>query len=1008
MTLASTVVIQLIVAGTPFVPALAQPQSPGRNSPKAGAPGFEELAYAYDRLAKGDTDGAIRFARRARELSPESEAPVRVLADALSKSGRFKDALDVANAYTLSHTPSSQLLAQRGYLRSRLKDAAGAEADLRSAQQAGGLTKEQSAAAAASLFELALSPAYKDLETGRFQEAISAAEKARTMDPEAEAPVRVIVEAYGRMGKPAQALAEADRYIATYKASGKLYAQRGYLRRAMKDAKGAQADFEAALANPDNEESDNERLRDALAEAKKAGSPGYAEIERAYKAIESGEYGQAAAAAREARAMDPKSELPVLVLMSALNRLKQPQAALEEADKFIAQNQPSATLLAQRGYLRRGMKNLKGAEEDFKAALARPGLQAAQQRRVRLALAEAERAQKPGASSAAGSPSGPAELTVSPLDQALNRAYDAFNAGNMSEALRAAHEARALDPKAAEPTLIAMNVLTRLGKKREALAEANSYLARNDSAQVFAQRGFLRRQSKDVSGAISDFGAALKSGTLQGKQRTVVAEALNEARYFMVADKAFKASTARNWSAALRYSREAEALGRADEAMYRVTIEALAQLGRMDEALKASDALIARGKASGQAYAQRGYLRSRAEDHAGAAADFQAALAKGGLPPAQRLSVARGLAVEKAKVYEANGEPDRALAELENFSRAHPQDAEGWSTLGQFYLKLRRHPQAVAAFENSLAIERRGEVLLNAGYASVYVDRAKELRFFREAIDRWSSDPSLRMRPALDQEVVKTQITDAEMSVRTNVVFNDIAGRPRRWGGHQPQPSFETAMRFDGRYLPYLFGLETFVGGYWSQDQNRFTEAYSRVGLRVRPFDGINFSVSGEYQHHFAGGPPNQFALSWGYGYGGFAYSSAPSAGAQGATQPTMMAFPFHTGWQPLTSFASYGTFRTGEHRYLQNATGLLGYAYWNSQNRFVIGPTAMVMASYDSADTRRSAFGVGPAMVFRTWLGGDAYRAFDGLVSLQIGYLFPFGESRRQGGLNTTLGITF
>ncbi|PPD44280.1 MAG: hypothetical protein CTY15_07490 [Methylocystis sp.] len=994
------------MVATPLAPAAAQPKAPLAEGPQPGGPGFEELAYAYDRLAKGDLDGAIRFARRARELSPDAEAPVRVLADALSKAGQDKEALDVANAYASSHKPSSQLLAQRGYLRSRLKDEAGAESDLRSARQSGGLSKEQDTAAAASLFDLALSPAYRNVQLGKFEEAIVAAEKARKLDPDAEAPVRIIVEAYSRMGRTQQALAEADRYIADHKASGKLYAQRGYLRRATKDVKGAQEDFETALATNDNDESDTGRMRDALGEAKKAGSPGYAEIERAYKAIEIGDFSKAADAAREARSKDPKAEAPVLILMSALNRLKQPQAAIDEANRFISGNQPSAALLAQRGYLRRATKDLKGAAEDFKAALARQGLPPAQEKRIRLALSEAERAQNPGAAPA--SAPAQAEPTASPLDQALNRAYEAYNAGDMRDALLAAREAASLDPKAEQPPLIAMNALTRLGRKGEALAEANRFLSRNKSADVYAQRGFLRRQTKDVSGAIADFSEALKLGTLKGKQRTVVAEALNEARYFIVADKAFKASAARDWPAALRYSRQAQALGRADEAMYRVTIEALAQLGRVDDALQASNALIANGKASGQAYAQRGYLHARMEDHAGAVSDFSTALAKGGLPPQQRLSVARGLSFEKAKLYEANGEPERALAELGNFCRAYPHDAEGWSTLGQFHHRYGHHARAVAAYENSLAIERRGEVLLNAGYASVYVNRAQESKYFREAIDRWSSDPSLKLRPALDEEVVRTQITDAEWSVRTNVVFGAIVDRSKRWGGHQIQPSFETAMRFDGRYLPYLFGLETFVGGFWSQDQTRFTEAFSRIGLRVRPFDGVDFSISGEYQHHFAGGPPNQFALSWGYGYGGFAYSSTPSAAAQGATQPTMMAYPFQSGWQPLTSFATYGTFRTGESRYLQNATGLLGYAYWSRNPRFVIGPTAMAMASYDSADRRRSAFGVGPGVVFRAWLGGDDYRAFDGLVTLQLGYLFPFGESRRLGGLNATLGVTF
>jgi hypothetical protein len=121
-----------------------------------------------------------------------------------------------------------------------------------------------------------------------------------------------------------------------------------------------------------------------------------------------------------------------------------------------------------------------------------------------------------------------------------------------------------------------------------------------------------------------------------------------------------------------------------------------------------------------------------------------------------------------------------------------------------------------------------------------------------------------------------------------------------------------------------------------------------------------------------------------------------------------MLNYPHESAAQPLVSVATYGTFRVGEQRYLQNAVGLLGYSYWDANSRMMLGAAAMGMGAYDSADARQFAFGVGPAIVARAWLGGDYYRAYDGILSIQIGYLFPFGESRRQGGLNTTIGINF
>ncbi|MGD9545098.1 MAG: tetratricopeptide repeat protein [Methylocystis sp.] len=974
-----------------------------REAPPPGAPGYQELALAFAHLAKNDPQGALKYAQRARDLAPDYEMPVRLLADVLNKLGQAGEAVDVINGFGASHKISPTLIAQRGHLRKRLKDLAGAETDLRSARQSGALTKEQDDAANVALFDLAMEGAYDDFNKSRLNEAMEKARAARQIDEKAEAPVRLIAETLSRQGRSQAALDELNRYAAEHTPSERLLAQRGYLRRAMKDVKGAAADFQAALAAPDVEPSETQRLRDALAEANKAEQDSIvqAELAEVYKAIAQRDYARAAQLSRELRVKYPKSEAPLLALMTALDSSRQAEAAVKEADAFIKDNAPSAALLAQRGYSRRAIGDLRGAIADFRAALAQPGLEPAQQKRLKLAIAEAQHATESGVAQAG------AEQT--PMQQALNDGYDALKLGRFDAAVHAAREARSLDPKAEAPVLLLLSALLRQGRKAEALAEANRYLASvPHSAAVLAQRGFLRRQAGDVGGAAADFEQALKYG-LPADQKLNVARALNEARYTLVAEKAFRAASAQDWANALRYGRAAEAFPGANEAVFRVTIAALAGLERTDEALKRSNALIARGKASGQAYAQRAYLRKALGDGDGAYADFVKALARGDLPPAQKVAVELEIASARALAYEKQGDVTQARAELVGFTQQHPRYAAGWATLGNFYARQKEYASAVDAFENSLALDPKGEVLLSAGYASVYVDRSKESQFFREAIDRWSSDPSLSARPARDQEVVKTQIVEADSSVRTNVVMSGIADRRKRWGGYQMQPSFETVMRFDGRHLPYIFGLETLIGGFWSQDQTRFTESYSRLGLRLRPFDGINFSVSAEWQHHFTTNAPfNQLALSWGYGYGGFAYSSTSSAGAAGAIEPTNMSYPHETAWQPLTSFATYGTYRVGEHRYLQNAVGLLGYSYWNATSRVVIGAAGMGMGTYDSADTRQFAFGAGPALVARAWLGGDVYRAFDGIITAQFGYLFPFGESRRQGGLNATIAITF
>ena len=213
-------------------------------------------------------------------------------------------------------------------------------------------------------------------------------------------------------------------------------------------------------------------MRNALAEAAKAehDSIMQAELAEVYAAIAKRDYARAVKAARALRAKYPNAEAPLFALMTALTKSRQAEAAVKEADAFIKDNTPSSTLLAQRGYSRRATGDLPGAIADFRAALAQPALEPAQVKRLKLALAEAERANERGGSLVAAP-------QATPLQQALNSGYDALKVGQLDEAVRAAREAHSLDPKAEEPILLLLTALLRQGCKAEALAEANRYLA---------------------------------------------------------------------------------------------------------------------------------------------------------------------------------------------------------------------------------------------------------------------------------------------------------------------------------------------------------------------------------------------------------------------------------------------------------------------------------------------------------------------------------------------------
>ena len=147
-----------------------------------------------------------------------------------------------------------------------------------------------------------------------------------------------------------------------------------------------------------------------------------------------------------------------------------------------------------------------------------------------------------------------------------------------------------------------IDALSRKGRKREALAEANRYMAQHTaSAALRAQRGYLRRGLQDIAGAVVDFRAALAGEGLTAKQRRNVTAALAEAQ------RAGRRPTG-------RFARRNVRIDPNSDAAIRGRIDALIRAGRQSEAQAEIDTLVSRGHAPASAYVQRGYARRDAED----------------------------------------------------------------------------------------------------------------------------------------------------------------------------------------------------------------------------------------------------------------------------------------------------------------------------------------------------------------------------------------------------------
>jgi hypothetical protein len=93
----------------------------------------------------------------------------------------------------------------------------------------------------------------------------------------------------------------------------------------------------------------------------------------------------------------------------------------------------------------------------------------------------------------------------------------------------------------------------------------------------------------------------------------------------------------------------------------------------------------------------------------------------------------------------------------------------------------------------------------------------------------------------------------------------------------------------------------------------------------------------------------------------------------------------------------------------LEDVHGNAGFLYGlRAPVRAAIGPTLLAVAGYDSKATTLWVAGAGPTLLAYAWLGGDKYRSYDAVVTVQVGYIFAVGRDERQSGWRAQVGITF
>jgi tetratricopeptide (TPR) repeat protein len=653
-----------------------------------------------------------------------------------------------------------------------------------------------------------------------------------------------------------------------------------------------------------------------------------------------------------------------LDLIDALSRAGHKREALAEADRIVTNGAASAALRTQRGFLRRELNDLPGAIEDFDAALAGDGLATDQRRNVEAGLAEARAVENHNDTQAA-----------------LSRAQAAIARRDFDSAADEAQRVLKRDPSSEAAMLLRLQALIAAERKARALADADAFVQRMpQSAALRAQRGYLRRGREDPQGAVEDFTAALANEGLTTEQQHNVKAALAEAQ-------AAVKQAAADAKAALETEKRALAVAQPNA---KSSPSAAATMPRPAQSADA-DTLIAQGHAPGWAYVERGLKRRKANDLKGAVQDFAAALKSKDLDAKSIRDVRYAQAEAIATLAERQGKPLVAEASYRELLQSEPRQADAWYKLGYLLMKQKRRQQGADALTRGLEIKPVATAYLDAANAYVLSNAPLASREYRRGLDRWyAGDSSTKGRSPADLERVKNEVVQADASIQTSAAVGGMTGRPASAGGNNSAGGAETRVRFDGRYLPAVAGLEAFAHGLTDKDANGERETDLGAGLRYRPIPDLNFYVGGLGDHFFQPRSENEFVAIWGLGLGADAY-------------------PYTRGWKPYWDFGTFGSWRTADARVLEDGHANLGALHeLRTPLRTAVGPTLLAVAGYDSKAGTPWATGVGPSLLAYIWLGGDKYRSYDSVVTLQVGYIFNVGPDQRQRGWRGQIAVTF
>jgi adsorption protein A len=642
-----------------------------------------------------------------------------------------------------------------------------------------------------------------------------------------------------------------------------------------------------------------------------------------YRALEAGNLAAATSSARAAVQLAPENPAYRLILIEVLLRDQQFAEAERLASESVALLPDSVVPLALRAYARQRQGRWPEAKADFDRALQQRGLSPATQRNLRLVAADS--------ALAAGEPQRAREILQGLPDS------DAAVAQR-----RAAADRLTLRVSPQPPVL---------------LTNSN-----------FPPPGL------DCGAAESALTCALLPGQA-GRDPA-----------FEIASQAYLALAARDYAQAADKAAQAVTISPGNRDYQLLLLDAQLGAGRLADAGQTATAALALEPDDAVLLAQRGSIRKRLGDEAGAEQDLNAALATGRLPP---------------------GADVGALADLGRRSEARRRfaqyQAEGQlrtaSDLDLAYLAARVGDDEAARvlFANAAAAGKLPDsALQDSAYVSLRAGRdAEAVDYFKRTIDAADS-LKLKLEP---QMLFDTRRAVAEITREGGVIASLIYrgggtvvsgfGATRGpIGNKTAQVGVEAYWRpfgyLNGRYVElFARGFETLysqAGGATGGDSLQ-----TALGIRWKPFSSQNAVVS--LSRVFSRGAPDDWLAQ--------------------------AAYSLDLGTDLRVDVDNWWTTRVAAEagRYVENsqtyglASVMFGKSYrLEGDGKTVAFPHAVVAAEYDSLrPTDRLSVGAGPGISLRRWFREDKYAAPRSYVDVSLQYRFRVSGDERAKGLFLT-----